>query len=138
MKNKHILIMEITIGIVIGAAITLFLALTHFTPVGNDIFGHLYKAEVLYDNIREFNFYPLYTTEWYNGIQLFRYWPIFTYYVLALINFATHDIFSAYYVFAGLSFFLAYMGFVMIGRREGKQDEHKVGERGNNSKVIKS
>lgn len=120
MKKNHILIVEIIAGLVIGGAITLFLWMTRFTPVGNDIFGHLYKAEVLYDNIRQFNFYPLYTTEWYNGIQLFRYWPIFTYYILAFINFLTHDIFSAYYVFAGLSFFMAYMGFVMIGRREGK------------------
>lgn len=120
MKKNHVLMIEIIAGIIIGAAITLFLWMTRFTPVGNDIFGHLYKAEVLYDNIRQFNFYPLYTTEWYNGIQLFRYWPIFTYYVLAFINFLTRDIFSAYYVFAGLSFFMAYMGFVMIGRREGK------------------
>ncbi len=120
MKKNQIFILELIIGIIIGAAITLILAATRFTPVGNDIFGHLYKAEVLYDNIRQFNLYPLYTTEWYNGIQLFRYWPIFTYYVLAFINFATRDIFSAYYVFAGLSFFMAYMGFVMIGRREGK------------------
>lgn len=120
MEKKHIFIIEILLGIVIGGAITLYFMLTDFTPVGNDIFGHLYKAEVLYDNIRQFNFYPLYTTEWYNGIQLFRYWPIFTYYVLAFVNFLTRDIFTAYYVFAGLTFFMAYMGFVLIGKREGK------------------
>jgi len=120
MKEKQIFIMEITAGIVIGAAISLYLMLTHFTPVGNDIFGHLYKAEILFDNIRNYNFYPLYTTEWYNGIQLFRYWPIFTYYVLAFVNFLTHDIVSAYYVYAGLTFFMSYLGFVLIGKREGK------------------
>ena len=120
MKSKSKLSLQILTGILIGAGIGLFLALREFTPVGNDIFGHLYKAEILYDNLKAGNFYPLYTTEWYNGIQLFRYWPIFTYYILALIQFLTKDVVLAYYVFAGLTFFISYLGFVMIGRREGK------------------
>lgn len=120
MKSKSKLSLQILTGILIGAGISLFLALREFTPVGNDIFGHLYKAEILYDNLKAGNFYPLYTTEWYNGIQLFRYWPIFTYYILALIQFLTKDVVLAYYVFAGLTFFISYLGFVMIGRREGK------------------
>ena len=121
MEENENLFSQILRGILIGAAISLFLALREFTPVGNDIFGHLYKAEVLYDNLRAGNLYPLYTTEWYNGIQLFRYWPIFTYYVLALINFLTKDIFLTYYVYAGFTFFISYLGFVLIGRREGRR-----------------
>lgn len=120
MESKRKLWIEIAFGILIGAGISLYLAFTSFTPAGNDIFGHLYKAEVLYDNIRQMNFYPLYTVEWYNGIQLFRYWPIFTYYVLAVINFVTRNIVVSYYVFAGLTFFVAYLGFVLISRRERK------------------
>ena len=120
MESKKGLFSQIVTGVLIGAAISLFLALRDFTPVGNDIFGHLYKAEVLYDNLRAGNFYPLYTTEWYNGIQLFRYWPIFTYYILAFINFLTGDITLTYYVYAGFTFFISYLGFVLIGRREDK------------------
>ncbi len=120
MESKGKLSSQILLGVFIGACISLFLALREFTPVGNDIFGHLYKAEVLYDNLRAGNFYPLYTTDWYNGIQLFRYWPIFTYYILAFMNFLTGDIFLTYYVYAGFTFFISYLGFVLIGRREEK------------------
>lgn len=120
MESKGKLSSQIFIGVLIGACISLFLTLREFTPVGNDIFGHLYKAEVLYDNLKAGNFYPLYTTEWYNGIQLFRYWPIFTYYILALLRFLTGDVILAYYVYAGFTFFISYLGFVLIGRREEK------------------
>lgn len=118
MKKKFFV--QILIGMFVSAGITLFLFWTDFTPVGKDIFGHLYKAEILYDNIKQFNFYPLYTTEWYNGIQLFRYWPVFTYYVLAFITVLTKDVFVSYYIYAGLTFFLGYLGWILIGKREQK------------------
>ncbi|MBE5886158.1 MAG: hypothetical protein E7284_07105 [Lachnospiraceae bacterium] len=120
MNSKKKLIWQLGIGIIISVGITLYLALTSFIPTGNDIFGHLYKAEILYDNLKQWNLYPLYTTEWYNGIQLFRYWPIFTYYIIAFINFLTRDIFIAYYVYVGLTFFVSYLGFVLIANRENK------------------
>ncbi len=120
MNGKKKLIWQLGIGLIISVGISLYLALTSFVPTGNDIFGHLYKAEILYDNLKQWNLYPLYTTEWYNGIQLFRYWPIFTYYVIALINFLTKDIFMAYYVYVGLTFFVSYLGFVLIANREKK------------------
>lgn len=120
MNNKKNLIWQLGIGLLISIGIALYLGLTSFVPTGNDIFGHLYKAEILYDNLRQGNLYPLYTTEWYNGIQLFRYWPIFTYYIIAFINFITRDIFTAYYVYVGLTFFVSYIGFVLIANREKK------------------
>lgn len=120
MNNKKNLIWQLGVGLLISIGIALYLGLTSFVPTGNDIFGHLYKAEILYDNLRQGNLYPLYTTEWYNGIQLFRYWPIFTYYIIAFINFITRDIFTAYYVYVGLTFFVSYIGFVLIANREKK------------------
>lgn len=120
MNSKKKLIWQLGIGVIISVGITLYLTLTSFIPTGNDIFGHLYKAEILYDNLKQWNLYPLYTTEWYNGIQLFRYWPIFTYYIIAFINFQTRDIFVAYYVYVGLTFWVSYLGFVLIANREHK------------------
>lgn len=117
---KKNLIWQMLLGLVISVGLIAYLIITGYTPVGNDIFGHLYKAEVLYDNILEMNFYPLYTTDWYNGIQLFRYWPIFTYYVIAFIMLFTKDVTLAYYVYIGFSFLLGYIGWVMIGNREKK------------------
>ena len=43
-------------------------------PTGFDVFGHLFKSNLLYENIKEGNLYPLYTNLWYNGLQPFRYW----------------------------------------------------------------
>lgn len=112
---------QIIIGSIIAVCITSLFYILKLSPVGNDIYGHLYKAQVLTDCIKQGNLYPLYTKEWYNGIQLFRYWPIFTYYVLAILELLSGSVIKAYYLFAGITFFISYMGWILIGKRENKQ-----------------
>lgn len=114
------LAVQIIIGSIIAVCITSVFFILKLSPVGNDIYGHLYKAQVLTDCIKKGNLYPLYTKEWYNGIQLFRYWPIFTYYVLALLDLLSGSVINAYYLFAGVTFFISYMGWILIGKRENK------------------
>lgn len=46
----------------------------NFEPSGGDIYGHLYKSQVMYESIKGGNWYPLFDFKWYNGIQLYRYW----------------------------------------------------------------
>ncbi|MDD3290004.1 MAG: hypothetical protein PHT29_03895, partial [Eubacteriales bacterium] len=60
-----------------------------FYGSGNDIWGHLFKTEVMYQGLQNGTSYPLYTPYWYNGIQLYRYWPPLSYYVLAGLRFLT-------------------------------------------------
>jgi len=69
-------------------------------PWGSDSWGHLFKAQFLYEEIKAGNFYPQFTEYWYNGSQPFRYWAPLPYYVLAAIRLACGDIFVAgnYYV----------------------------------------
>lgn len=70
-------------------------------PWGSDTWGHLFKAEYLYQELLKGNFYPQFTEYWYNGSQPFRYWAPLPYYVLALLRALTGDIFIAgnYFVF---------------------------------------
>jgi uncharacterized membrane protein len=83
---------------------------------GNDIWGHLFKSDLMYQNISRGNFYPLYTERWYNGIQPFRYWAPLPYYLMSVLQYlANGDIQNAYYLFAGFSFFAGGLGWLLWG-----------------------
>ncbi|MEW5920721.1 MAG: 6-pyruvoyl-tetrahydropterin synthase-related protein [Bacillota bacterium] len=70
-------------------------------PWGSDTWGHLFKAEFLFQQIMQGDFFPQFTEYWYNGAQPFRYWAPLPYYMIALLRFFSTDIFMAgnYYVF---------------------------------------
>ncbi len=73
---------------------------TYF-PWGSDTWGHLYKAEFLFHQIQQGDFFPQFDASWYNGNQPFRYWAPLPYYLLALIRAISGDIFHAgiFYIF---------------------------------------
>lgn len=82
-------------------------------PWGSDTWGHLFKAEYLYHQIMQGNYYPQFTEYWYNGTQPFRYWAPLPYYILAFFRAGCGDIFTAANLFiftcalfGGLSFLL--------------------------------
>ncbi|HHY95742.1 MAG TPA: hypothetical protein GX513_12165, partial [Firmicutes bacterium] len=87
-------------------------------PWGSDTWGHLLKAEFLYQQMKAGDFYPQYFAGWYSGVQPFRYWSPLPYYVLAAWRWLVHDIFLAgyLYVFAAAAFgglsWLAYRRYV--------------------------
>ncbi len=70
-------------------------------PWGSDAWGHLFKAEFLYEQILKGNYFPQFTEYWYNGVQPFRYWAPLPYYFLALLRSFSADIFMAgnYFIF---------------------------------------
>lgn len=117
---------KIVIGILIisGVAILAYWPLLNapldkIFPWGSDTWGHLFKAEFLYREIINGNYYPQFMSDWYNGCQPFRYWAPLPYYVLALINHFTQNIFMAgnYYVFACA--LLGGLGCLLLARRLG-------------------
>ena len=120
MGKKTKILIEILIGILITCGIFSYLYAIDFIPIGNDIYGHLYKGQILTENIKNGILYPLYTTEWYNGIQLFRYWPILTYYIISFFNVFVNDITISYYIFLAFTFLLSYFGWCAISNRENK------------------
>lgn len=84
-----------------------------------DTFGHFFKINYLYESLREGVLYPIYTEYWYNCMELFRYWPPLSYYAVALLQFCVGgDVLDAYFVFAGMVYFVNMLGWLLIGRRE--------------------
>ncbi|MDD4802865.1 MAG: 6-pyruvoyl-tetrahydropterin synthase-related protein [Syntrophomonas sp.] len=87
-------------GIIIVAAFVmyhniLFVSADQRYPWGSDTWGHLFKADYLYQQILQGNYYPQFTEYWYNGVQPFRYWAPLPYYLLALLEAITGDVFTA-------------------------------------------
>ncbi|MBQ7972340.1 MAG: hypothetical protein IJ291_02635 [Lachnospiraceae bacterium] len=109
------------ICVLVFAGITVLVTVASFMagwePSGGDVWGHLYKSKFMYENILEGNFYPLYTDDWYNGIQLYRYWPPMAYYIMAALMFFTGgDVLNAYYLFIGFVFFVGAFPFLLFGK----------------------
>lgn len=99
-----------------------FLYLTKMQPSGGDIWGHLYKSEVMYESIKEGNWYPLFDFKWYNGIQLYRYWPPFSYYLMSGLLWITGgEQLEAYYLLAGVLFFFGGLPWVLWGNMENRR-----------------
>ncbi|NCB42711.1 MAG: 6-pyruvoyl tetrahydrobiopterin synthase [Clostridia bacterium] len=88
---------------------------------GNDIWGHYFKTEMIYQGIKEGNYYPLYSPSWYNGIQLYRYWPPLSYYALAGLRFFSDgDMQTAYYLFFAAAAFLGGLPWIILGTKMKK------------------
>ena len=88
-------------------------------PWGSDIYGHIFKGDLLYKALLDGEFYPLFTNLWYNGIQPFRYWAPLPYYVMALTQFiAGGDVLAGYNVFIYLGFIVGGIGWLMWGIAE--------------------
>ncbi len=86
-------------------------------PSGSDTYCHLYRADVILENIREGNWFPLYDPYWYNGVEIMRYWGPVPLYVLSLTQYIGGDIFAGYIGYVGLLFVIGALGWLMFGRR---------------------
>lgn len=84
-------------------------------PWGSDVYGHIYKSNILYDALKQGNWFLNFDPNWYNGLQPYRYWPPLSYYMIAGINFFTKDIISAYNVFLIVIFIGGGLGFLEWG-----------------------
>lgn len=64
-------------------------------PWGSDTWGHLFKAEFLYAEIKDGRPFPSFFAWWYNGCPLFRYWAPLPYYALVFFRALSGSIFTA-------------------------------------------
>ena len=90
-------------------------------PWGSDVYGHIYKSNILYDALIKGDLYLNFDPNWYNGMQPYRYWPPMPYYVIACINFFTQDIIYAYNVFLIVVFIMGGLGFLEWGYYTNRQ-----------------
>ena len=113
-------------GVKTGIAIFILVVLSYlllsyirykgYGPLGLDIYGHLFKADIVYEGIKKGNIYPLFTEYWYNGMQPFRYWGIVPYYIFAVCQaVARGDVYEGYYFFIALMFFVGAVGWLLWG-----------------------
>lgn len=100
----------------IGSLIAYYLKSTGAYPSGSDIYGHLFKSDLLYHSIKNGDRYPLYTSLWYNGLQPFRYWAPLPYYLQAVLQFfAGGNALNSYLIFVSFSFVLGGIGWLIWG-----------------------
>jgi 6-pyruvoyl tetrahydropterin synthase-like protein len=88
-------------------------------PWGEDSWGHLFKAESLYHEIIQGNYYPQFTEYWYNGSQPFRYWAPLPYYALAFLMAVSGNIFTAGNLYIFLCALLGALSWLLLSRRMG-------------------
>lgn len=75
-KHNNRLLLRISVIIVylasISAIIIYYMKSKEYFASGNDIWGHIFKSDLMFKSIKNGDFYPLYTELWYNGLQPYR------------------------------------------------------------------
>ena len=87
-------------------------------PQGSDTLCHLYRADLILENIKVGNWYPLYDGSWYNGVEIMRYWgPLPLYLIAGLEWLIGSSVLDAYILFLGVLIVLGGCGWLLIGHR---------------------
>lgn len=119
---KKLKILGIILGYaVLAVAIAAIVYWNGYYPSGSDTLCHVYKGQVLYQEILKGNWYPLYDPMWYNGVQMMRYWAPFPVYVLAACQALAGGVATdGYLVFIGLVFFCGAIVWLRIGETHNR------------------
>ncbi len=87
-------------------------------PQGSDTFCHLYRADLLLKNIQSGNWFPLYDSTWYNGVEIMRYWGPLPLYILAGLEWIIGtSVLDAYVLFLGVLLVIGGCGWLLWGIR---------------------
>ena len=117
-KNAGIVLAMILYAfLAVGIVFVIYIGGTY--PVGADAMSHVYKGNVLYHNISQGNWYPLYDNLWYNGVQMLRYWAPLPVYFSAFCQFLAggSDI-NGYLIYISLVFYGGALVWLYIGIRQ--------------------
>lgn len=120
--KKYIYVSIWTIVYILAAiGICYALSVSGNYPSGTDTFCHIYKGNVLYDQISKGNWYPLYDQYWYNGVQMMRYWAPLPVYFLAFCQFiAGGQDLDGYLVFVALIEIVGGLSWLFIGVKKDR------------------
>lgn len=101
---------------IVSIAIMYVIKIGGHYPQGSDTLCHLYRADLLLEQIKNGNWYPLYDPMWYNGVEIMRYWaPVPLYFLAFLQLLIGGTALDAYIVFCGAIFFIGAMGWLLLG-----------------------
>lgn len=85
-------------------------------PAGSDTMFHVYRGDVIYQSIRNGNWFPLLDPTWYNGAEILRYWAPFPAYIMAFCQFlGGGNLFNGYIWFTGLVLLFGAVSWLAIG-----------------------
>ncbi|MGN0512691.1 MAG: 6-pyruvoyl-tetrahydropterin synthase-related protein [Lachnospiraceae bacterium] len=121
MKDKAKFLLCTAVYAAIAVLIGYIVSINGVYPSGSDTMCHIYKGDILLQDIMEGRLYPLYDTLWYNGVEMLRYWAPLPVYFLALCQFlGGNDPFMGYIFFVSLVFFLGAMSWLYVGKKTGR------------------
>lgn len=106
--------------IAVGFFLATYVEKSGVYPRGADIYGHLFRCDLMYENIKAGNYYPVYTEYWYNGFQPFRYSAPLSYYIVGGLQFITGNTMDAYILFIAVSFAGGAIGWILFGYRTNR------------------
>ena len=120
MKSKipGLLAILITIASLFGISFLLWelIVLNGLYPSGQDAYYHLFRGDMLYKSIVRDDYYPLYNSYWYNGIQPLRYIAPLSAVLLALCEmYSGGQVYIAYIYYCILLFVLGQIIWTTIG-----------------------
>lgn len=120
MHNKKVILGFFIIGM-LASLFCMIVYKTNSYPTGSDVYGHIFKIQTLYEEIGKGNYYPIYVSNWYSGIELFRYWPPLSYYfICALMVITGGNIYKAFLLFIFTAYIISGLGWLMFGYREDR------------------
>lgn len=121
MKKKAGMIAVILIYAAVAVIIAYLIILSGNYPTGTDTLGYLYKGNMLYDAMGKGDWYPLYDSLWFNGVQTMRYQAPLPVYFLAFCQWiAGGNDLDGYLVFVALVFYLGALVWLYIGCRSNR------------------
>ena len=121
-KTKVLLVVKLLIGlssIFLIAGMTMEIVRSSgLYPQGSDTFCHLYRADLVLEHIKNGNWFPLYDSRWYNGVEIMRYWgPIPLYLIAGLEWIIKSTVLDAYILLLGFLIVLGGCGWLLWGYR---------------------
>lgn len=122
-KTKKLIISLIALLVIVGAAVTVmhFWVASGNNPYGSDTMYHIYRGNMVYQSIREGNWYPLYDRHWYNGVENMRYWaPLPAYFMTLCQAIGGGNELTGFVIFIGAVFFFGAVNWLYIGYRKDR------------------
>lgn len=120
---KKAVLRNALIVLLASAVLIVYITSKGYFPWGSDTWGHLFKSHLLYQEVMQGNYYPVYTELWYNGVQPFRYWAPLPYYILLIFEVLTKgNTMLSYNLFLVLSFIVGASGWLLWGAKTGRNN----------------
>ena len=114
--NLLITVVSSILFFLIACLVVRLTRLNGYYPSGADTMCHLYKGDLLYREILDGNFYPLFDRLWYNGVEMMRYWaPLPVYFIAACIAISGGSVTEGYLLFIFLICFLGGLSWLYLG-----------------------